>query len=122
MAEPLPPTSTRATPRPEALFPTELPAGPGELPEKFGRYRIVNKLGQGGMGAVYLAHDTALDRPVALKVPHFSAADGPDVVERFYREARAAAALQHQNICAIHDVGEVNGVPYLTMAYVEGKP
>ncbi len=122
MADPLPPTSTRATPRPEAIFPTHLPAGPGELPETFGRYRIVKKLGQGGMGAVYLAHDTALDRPVALKVPHFSAADGPDVVERFYREARAAAALQHQNICAIHDVGEVNGVPYLTMAYVEGKP
>src|SRR5262249_51179622 len=63
------------------------------LPECFGRYRILRKLGQGGMGAVYLAHDTDLDRPVALKVPRFSAGDS-DAIERFKREARTAATLR----------------------------
>ena len=61
------------------------------LPEPFGRYAILRPLGRGGMGAVYLAHDTQLDRPVALKVPHFGAAEGSPLLERFYREARAAA-------------------------------
>jgi predicted Ser/Thr protein kinase len=92
------------------------------LPEVFGRYRILRRLGRGGMGTVYLAQDTQLDRPVALKVPHFAATDGPKVLERFYREARAAATLSHPNICPAYDVGEVNGTHYLTMAYVEGKP
>jgi hypothetical protein len=73
------------------------------------------------MGAVYLAHDTQLDRPVALKMPHFSAADGPQTVERFYREARAAATVRHPNVCPVYDVGEIDSVPYLTMAYIEGK-
>ena len=63
------------------------------LPKEFGRYRILKPLGEGGMGSVYLAHDTELDRQVALKVPKFSARDDPQLVERFYREARAAAKL-----------------------------
>jgi serine/threonine protein kinase len=88
----------------------------------FGRYRIVRTLGQGGMGSVYLAHDSQLDRQVALKVPHLSDRDGPEVLERFYREARAAAALDHPNLCPVFDVGQVDGSPYLTMAYVEGRP
>src|SRR5438477_6400228 len=87
---------------------------PEHLPEQFGRYRILKKLGQGGMGAVYLAHDTQLDRQVALKVPQFTAADGPDALERFYREAKAAATIEHPNICPVHDVGEIGGVHYLT--------
>src|SRR5262249_26040135 len=74
-------------------------AGP-DLPERFGRYHILKKLGQGGMGAVYLAHDTQLDRRVALKVPRFRAGDG-DSIERFRREARTAATLQHANLCPI---------------------
>jgi serine/threonine protein kinase len=96
-------------------------AGPLPLPEQFGRYRIIKPLGQGGMGAVYLAQDTKLDRQVALKVPRFTGDDGPLLVERFYREARAAATLQHPNICPVYDVGEINGSHYLTMAYIEGK-
>src|SRR4051812_33605867 len=91
-----------------------------DLPEQFGRYRILRKLGQGGMGAVYLAHDEQLDRPVALKVPRLGAGDS-EGTERFKREARTAATLSHPNLCPIYDVGEVEGRPYLTMAYVEGR-
>ena len=92
------------------------------LPETFGRYRILRPLGQGGMGSVYLAHDTQLDRQVALKVPLLGDDDqlAPDDLKRFLREARAAAALLHPNLCPIYDVGQVDGTPYLTMAYIEG--
>jgi class 3 adenylate cyclase/Tfp pilus assembly protein PilF len=93
----------------------------GELPERFGRYMILRKLGRGGMGSVYLAHDTQLDRPVALKVPHLSPDPGSLVLERFAREARAAALLHHPNICPIYDVGQIDNIPYLTMAFIEGQ-
>ena len=59
------------------------------------------------MGAVYLARDTQLDREVALKIPFISPEDGPKPLERFYREARAAAPLHHPNLCPVHDVGEI---------------
>jgi len=95
---------------------------PATLPEQFGRYRILKELGRGGMGAVYLAEDGVLGRRVALKVPHFSAEDGPKVVERFYREARVAADIDHPNLCGVHDFGEVGGVHFLTMPYIEGTP
>jgi serine/threonine protein kinase len=74
------------------------------------------------MGTVYLAYDTQLDRQVALKIPQFSATDSPSVMERFFREARAAATLHHASICPVYDVGEINGTHYLTMAYIEGRP
>jgi protein kinase-like protein len=101
-----------------------LPAGNGAAPPKqFGRYQILRRLGGGAMGTVYLAHDHTLDRRVALKVPVFTAADGPEVFERFLREARAAAAtLHHPNLCPIYDVGQIDGIHYLTMAYIEGRP
>jgi serine/threonine protein kinase/tetratricopeptide (TPR) repeat protein len=111
------------TVRPDiAVAPT--PQGPvgQELPRQFGRYKLLRTLGQGGMGAVYLAHDTQLDRPIALKVPFFTSTDGPEVLARFYREARSAATLNHPNICPLYDVGENDGTPYLTMAYIEGQP
>jgi serine/threonine protein kinase len=92
------------------------------LPEQFGRYRIVRMLGEGAMGQVFLAHDDQLDRDVALKVPRFSAKGDEERIERFYREARAAATLRHPNVCPIHDVGEFEGRPFLTMAYIEGRP
>jgi serine/threonine protein kinase len=91
------------------------------IPAGFGRYRILRALGSGGMGSVYLAHDTQLDRDVALKVPHFGTKDSALHVERFYREARAMATLRHPNLCAIHDVGQHQGTHFLTMDYVEGK-
>jgi len=93
----------------------------GDVPEMIGRYRIVRILGQGGMGWVYLAEDTQLRRQVALKIPKFTDADGPEVIERFSREARAAATLNHRNICAVYDIGELDGMRYITMAYVDGR-
>jgi serine/threonine protein kinase/WD40 repeat protein len=100
----------------------DVPPLHGNLPEQFGHYRIVKLLGRGGMGAVYLARDSRLDRSVALKVPRFAPEDGPQVLERFYREAKAAATIDHPNICRVYDVGEINGVPYLAMRYLEGQP
>ncbi len=89
------------------------------LPEQFGRYRIVRLLDQGGMGAVYLAHDPQLDRQVALKAPLFPAQDRALAVERFQRAARAAARLVHPNFCPVYEVGEFQGIPYLTMPYLQ---
>jgi class 3 adenylate cyclase len=92
-----------------------------ELRNQVGRYRVVRLLGRGGMGSVYLAHDSLLDRDIALKIPHFGSAGG-EMMDRFLREARAAGRLQHPNICTVHEVGEADGVHYLSMAYVEGEP
>jgi serine/threonine protein kinase len=89
---------------------------------QFGRYFILKRLGRGGMGTVYLAEDTQLGRPVALKIPRWTEEDDPRTLARFYREARAAALIQHPNLCPVYDVGQLNGVHYLTMAYIEGQP
>jgi hypothetical protein len=86
-----------------------------------GRYRVLRPLGAGNMGSVFLAHDTLLDREVALKVPHFTAEDGPEVRARFLREGQALAALNHPNLCPVYDAGEADGVPYLAMAFVAGE-
>jgi serine/threonine protein kinase len=91
-----------------------------QLPRQFGRYRIEACLGRGGMGAVFRAHDSQLDRTVALKVP-FLGGDGDEIRQRFYREGRAAANLHHPNICPVFDVGEIGSLPYLTMAFIEGR-
>src|SRR5262249_16502864 len=108
----------RCRPLTAAPEPATMPT-PQELPEVFGRYKILRKLGQGGMGAVYLAEDTRLGRRVALKVPHFKAGDGKAVLDRFKREARIAAGIDHPNFCQGHDVDEVGGVHFFTMAYVK---
>ena len=93
---------------------------PKALPVQFGRYRIERELGRGGMGAVYLAHDQQLDRKVALKVPIFKD-DDSEAVERFYREARAMATMQHANLCPVYDVGQFERWHFLTMAYIDGQ-
>jgi predicted Ser/Thr protein kinase len=90
-----------------------------DLPCDFGRYRLERRLGRGGMGAVYLAHDNTLRRPVALKVSRFSP-DRHQAGERFLREARAAAALQHEGVCRVLDYGVLDGTHYLTMEYIDG--
>jgi predicted Ser/Thr protein kinase len=85
------------------------------------RYRIERLLGHGAMGSVYLAYDQQLGRHVALKTPKFAGGDVHEMIERFYREARAAATLRSPNICPIYDMGEAEGVHYISMAYIEGK-
>ncbi len=88
--------------------------------KKVGRYAIVKKIGQGGMGAVFLATDTQLKRQVALKVLPKDKAENPTLVKRFKAEAQAAAALKHDNIVAIHDAGEADGLLYIALEYIEG--
>jgi serine/threonine protein kinase len=85
-----------------------------------GQYRIVRLLGRGGMGAVYLARDLALDREVAVKVVR-TAAGAREMYDRFRREARTAARLSHPNIVPLHAFGEVAGMPYFVMGYVRGE-
>jgi formylglycine-generating enzyme required for sulfatase activity/tRNA A-37 threonylcarbamoyl transferase component Bud32 len=93
----------------------------GELSGRFGRYQILRTLGQGAMGTVYLAEDTQLLRQVALKTPQITDDSEQELLERFYREARAAATLRNPHICPVYDVGEIDGTYYITMAYIEGR-
>ena len=88
---------------------------------RLGPYEIIAPIGAGGMGEVYSAKDTRLDRTVALKVlpPHL--ADAPEVRQRFEREARAVSSLNHPNICALYDIGRQDGTDYLVMEYIEGE-
>jgi serine/threonine-protein kinase len=104
--------------------PADAPGGSGAgLPEKIGRYRLLQPIGSGGMGTVYKAWDEQLQRVVALKLPR-PAREQPDravAVQRFLREARAAARIRHARVCPIYDVGEQDGIPYVVMAHVEGQ-
>lgn len=86
-----------------------------------GHYRVVSRLGAGGMGEVYRAWDTRLERDVALKVLPGEVAGDPERLRRFEQEARAASALNHPNVAHIYDIGEAGGVHYIAMEYVEGE-
>jgi serine/threonine-protein kinase len=89
---------------------------------RLGKYEVRAELGRGGMGTVYRAYDPTLDRPVAVKVlaPHL--VWDREFVERFLREAQAAARLKHPNIVTIYDVGQESGWYYFVMEYLEGQP
>jgi serine/threonine protein kinase/Tfp pilus assembly protein PilF len=85
-----------------------------------GKYRIIGELGRGGMGVVLKAEDARLKRPVALKLLALELSHSPDAKERFLREAQAAAALDHPNICTVYEVEERDGQAYIAMAYIDG--
>ncbi|HEX7830988.1 MAG TPA: serine/threonine-protein kinase, partial [Thermoanaerobaculia bacterium] len=94
---------------------------PDELPERLGPYSIVSLIGAGGMGEVYLADDERLGRRVAIKIVPESVSRDQEAKGRLLREARAIAALDHPNVCAIYEVGEYQERPYLVMQYIEGE-
>ena len=89
--------------------------------ERLGPYEILERIGAGGMGEVYKARDTRLNRVVALKTLPAGVADDLDLSRRFQREAQTVAALNHPNICVVHDVGHDSGLSYLVMEYLEGE-
>jgi len=89
--------------------------------QQFGSYEIIKMLGHGGMGEVYLARDTRLNRQVAIKVLSSEVAENTEQLARFRKEAGFAASLNHPNICTIYETGEVNGQTYICMEHVEGK-
>src|SRR6201998_1999615 len=88
---------------------------------RLGPYEILSAIGTGGMGEVYRARDTRLDRIVAIKVLPAHLADRPELRERFEREARAVAGLNHPHICVLHDIGHQDGTDFLVMEYLEGE-
>ena len=95
-----------------------MPLTPGT---KLGPYQIESLLGAGGMGEVYRARDTRLDRAVAIKILTQGVADTPEVRQRFEREARAVSSLSHPHICVLYDVGNQDGIEYLVMEHLEGE-
>src|SRR2546423_771127 len=88
---------------------------------KLGRYEIHSKLGQGGMGEVYLAQDTRLDRKVALKILRLDIASNADRMRRFVQEAKAASALNHPNIVTIHEIDQADSVQFITTEFIDGE-
>ena len=88
---------------------------------KLGPYEIQSALGAGGMGEVYRARDSRLDRTVAIKILPSDLYSSPERKQRFEREAKAISSLQHPHICVLHDIGNQDGVDYLVMEYLEGE-
>ena len=94
-----------------------MPLQPGTT---LGPYEILSPIGAGGMGEVYKARDTRLDRIVAIKVLPEHVASDPDLKQRFEREAKTISSLNHPHICTLHDIGSQDGIDFLVMEYLEG--
>src|SRR5262244_3631894 len=88
---------------------------------RLGPYELLSPLGKGGMGEVYRARDTRLDRTVAVKILPQHLSSNPERRQRFEREARAVSSLSHPHICALYDVGRQDGIDYLVMEYIQGE-
>ncbi len=97
------------------------PSDPSEVPASLGHYSIVSLLGAGGMGEVYLATDTRLNRSVAIKVLPSSTTGDEELQRRMLREARLIATIEHPNVCTIYEIGEDKDRPYIVMQYVQGE-
>ena len=93
-----------------------------DMPQMIGDYEVIAEIGRGGMGIIYKARDKALDRIVALKVLREEVRSQPRLVERFRREARAAACLNHPNIVQIYAVSTTEATPFIAMEYIDGVP
>lgn len=89
--------------------------------QHLGPYAIVSQIGAGGMGEVYRARDTRLERTVAIKILPPELSSNPSLKQRFEREARTISNLSHPHICTLHDVGHKDGIDYLVMEYLEGQ-
>src|SRR6476659_8431678 len=91
------------------------------IPETIGRYDILELVGRGGMGVLYRARDKTLQRDVALKMMLVDFSHDPTARDRFEREARAVARLQHRNVVTIHELGDADGAPFIVMEFLSGK-
>ncbi len=113
VVEPISSALHRTAPVPNERF------APGALLAS--RYRIISRLGKGGMGEVFRADDLILSQPVALKFLPESARNNLNLLSRFYDEVRIARQISHKNVCRVYDIGEVDGQPYLSMEYIDGE-
>src|SRR5262249_10909675 len=110
-----PPNSSLVEPAPAS------PSEPPPIPVSIGRYKVIRRLGGGTYGDVYLAHDTVMDRNVAIKVPSARLLATDRAKEEFLREARSVSRLQHEGIVRAYDFGEVDGHCYIVYEYIEGE-